>query len=86
VNKDTCDTAGFTEPSGAFKLCWHFNPPTVGGYRCGDDTSEDGIERIVFQAQGAAPSGATAIPTMGAYGLLLTVIGVLGLAVRRLAR
>jgi hypothetical protein len=80
VNKDTCDTAGFTEPSGAFKLCWHFNPPTVGGYRCGDDTSEDGIERVVFQARGS-----TAIPTIGAYGLMLTVIGLFGLAVRRLS-
>jgi hypothetical protein len=85
VNKDNCDTAGFSEPSGDFKLCWHFNPPTVGGYRCGDDTSEDGIERIVFQAQGAAPPSATAVPTLGTFGLALTVIGLFGLAVRRLA-
>jgi hypothetical protein len=84
VNKDNCDTAGFTEPSGAFKLCWHFNPPTVGGYRCGDDTSEDGIERIVFQASSAAPAPAVPVPTLGAYGLLLTMLGVLALAVRRL--
>jgi hypothetical protein len=86
VNKDNCDTAGFNEPSGAFKLCWHFNPPTVGGYRCGDDTSEDGIERIVFQASAAVPVPAVAVPALGTYGLLLTFLGLAGLAVRRLYR
>lgn len=86
VNKDNCDTAGFTEPSGAFKLCWHFNPPTVGGYRCGDDTSEDGIERIVYQASAAPPAPAVAVPALGGSGLLLTILGLAGLAVRRFYR
>jgi len=89
VNKDSCDTAGFSEASGAFKLCWHFDPPKVGGYRCGDDTSEDGIERIVFQARAAAPppppTGTTVIPSMGTYGLTLSILGLLVLAVRRLS-
>lgn len=86
VNKDNCDTAGFTEPSGAFKLCWHFNPPTVGGYRCGDDTSEDGIERIVYQASAAPPAPAVAVPALGSGALLLTILGLAGLAVRRFYR
>jgi hypothetical protein len=90
VNRDNCDTAGFTEPSGVFKLCWHFEPPVVGGYRCGDDTSEDGIERVVYQARAAVPpppppADAIAVPTISIYGMMLSFLGLLVLALHRLS-
>jgi hypothetical protein len=63
VSRNSCDTNGFGDASGPFRMCWHTyaNNSLQTGYRCGNDMDYGGAyQREVWQMGDiACPAGQT---------------------------